>query len=191
MIPPEKSRTGRTARVVTALSHPGLIRIISDIDDNGPVDRRMLQRTFADLTRHQVRHALDAGRALGLVRLGRHARTSYLLTDRGTGLAEVYDTAARWARTHQFPSTAADFVTRVQHTLLLLSRVPTITYGPASFGRWAQRLVDAGLLPHSEAASDLYLPWTALTAWIQETPQVLTEHGLRSTTGADEGEHAA
>ncbi|MFD6912370.1 regulator [Streptomyces virginiae] len=109
------------ARATAALSHPGLVRIISDIDDNGPLQRHLLSRTLTGLPRQQLRHATAAGRALGLLRTRTHGGTPALvLTSAGKELADVYDTAARWARTHHYPCDVSDFVTRVQATLTLL-----------------------------------------------------------------------
>ncbi|MFG2978839.1 hypothetical protein ACGFYY_38360 [Streptomyces sp. NPDC048331] len=104
-----------------ALSHPGLIRIVSDIDDNGPLQRHLLSRTLTGLTTWQRRQASAVGRALGLLKASTvEGIPSLVLTPAGEELAEVYDTAARWARTHHHPSDVSDFVTRVQATLALL-----------------------------------------------------------------------
>ncbi|WP_406186181.1 hypothetical protein [Streptomyces sp. NBC_01006] len=115
------SDTAALARVTAALSHPGLVRIISDIDDNGPLQRHLLSRTFTGLSRQQLRHATASGRALRLLRAGTHAgNPALVLTPAGKELADVYDTAARWARTHHYPCDVSDFVARVQATLTLL-----------------------------------------------------------------------
>lgn len=115
-----------------ALSHPGLIRIVSDIDDNGPLERHLLSRTLTGLSRWQRRQASAVGRALGLLQASTDEGVSTLvLTPAGEALAEVYDTAARWARTHHHPSDVSDFVTRVQATLALLgSAQPLPGYAP-------------------------------------------------------------
>ncbi len=115
------SGTDALARATAALSHPGLVRIVSEIDDNGPLQRHLLSRTLAGLSRQQLRHATAAGRAMGLLRTRTHGGTPTLvLTPAGKELADVYDNAARWARTHQYPCDVSDFVTRVQATLTLL-----------------------------------------------------------------------
>ncbi|WP_406346486.1 hypothetical protein OH787_06185 [Streptomyces sp. NBC_01547] len=115
------SDTDALARATATLSHPGLVRIISDIDDNGPLQRHLLSRTLTDLSRQQLRHATAAGRALGLLRTRTHGgNPTLVLTPAGKDLADVYDTAARWARTHNYPCDVSDFVTRVQATLTLL-----------------------------------------------------------------------
>ncbi|GAA2643755.1 hypothetical protein GCM10010425_59050 [Streptomyces spororaveus] len=104
-----------------ALSHPGLIRIVSEIDDNGPLQRHLLSRTLTGLSRWQLRQASAVGRALGLLKASTDGgNPSLVLTPAGEALAEVYDMAARWARTHHYPCEVSDFVTRVQATLTLL-----------------------------------------------------------------------
>ncbi|MGW1194486.1 hypothetical protein ACWD4B_01305 [Streptomyces sp. NPDC002536] len=176
--------TAQVGRAVTVLSHPGLIRLITEIDDNGPVNRRMLGRTFADLARHQIRHGLDVGRTHQLIRAGHHSEPCYLLTGRGADLADVYDTVARWARAHHFPAQASDFVTRIQHTLALLrheSARGVVTEEPVHLHR-AQQVVDAGLLPDTETASSLHRPWAAVSGWIRMNPSVLAATTRRSTT---------
>ncbi|WP_434596529.1 hypothetical protein [Streptomyces sp. A5-4] len=115
-----------------ALSHPGLIRIVSDIDDNGPLQRHLLSRTLTGLSRWQLRQASAVGRALGLLKASTVGGIpSLVLTPAGEALAEVYDTAARWARTHHHPSDVSDFVTRVQATLTLLGSAPAGSSGHA------------------------------------------------------------
>lgn len=134
----------------TALSHPGLIRIITEIDDNGPLHRHLLSRTLTGLSPWQRRQASAVGRALGLLEAtSEDGVPSLALTAAGEALAEVYDTAARWARTHHHPSDVSDFVTRVQATLALLSSAPT------SPGHAAE--LDG---------ESLQEPRTVLTAWI-------------------------
>ncbi|MFD7017539.1 hypothetical protein [Streptomyces sp. NPDC059928] len=116
----------RERRAIRTLTLPGLVRLVTEIDDNGPISHRRgsLQGAFGDLTLGQLRHAIDVARDLGLVHADEQAPDRYRLTESGEALAEVYDTAARWARAHQFPSDSSDFVTRVQHTLQLHSLSP-------------------------------------------------------------------
>ncbi|MEU7601898.1 hypothetical protein [Streptomyces sp. NPDC041003] len=117
----DRSPMGALVRATTTLSHPGLVRIVSEIDDNGPLQRHLLSQTLTGLSRQQLRHATAAGRALGLLRTRTHGgNPTLVLTPAGTELADVYDTAARWARTHHYPCDVSDFVTRVQATLTLL-----------------------------------------------------------------------
>ncbi|MFJ5546722.1 hypothetical protein [Streptomyces sp. NPDC093225] len=120
------------AQATVALSHPGLIRIVTEIDDNGPLQRHLLSRTLTSLSRQQLRHATKAGRTLGLLRIGTKAGVpSLLLTRGGTELAEIYDMAARWARTQRYPAPVADFVVRVQSTLTLLGAAGPFEDGDA------------------------------------------------------------
>lgn len=115
-----------------ALSHPGLIRIVSDIDDNGALERHLLSRTLTGLSRWQLRQASAVGRELGLLKASTDGGIpSLVLTPAGEALAEVYDTAARWARTHHHPSDVSDFVTRVQATLTLLGSTTAGSNGHA------------------------------------------------------------
>ncbi|MCY0935932.1 hypothetical protein [Streptomyces sp. H34-S4] len=134
-----------------ALLHPGLIRIISEIDDNGPLHRHLLSRTLTGLSPWQRRQASAVGRALGLLAASSDDGIPSLdLTPAGEALAEVYDTAARWARTHHHPSDVSDFVTRVQATLTLLGSAPT--------GADQDQELDY---------ESLHRPRTALTSWIR------------------------
>lgn len=112
---PNRNQPARTAEL---LSHPGLIRLITEIDDHGPVPT-ILARAFPDLPRHQIRHARDTARDLDLIHTDHH---TYRLTDRGTDLADLYDQAARWARARNLPARDSSFVTRVQATLGHLSQ---------------------------------------------------------------------
>lgn len=135
-----------------ALSHPGLIQIISEIDDNGPLHRHLLSRTLTGLSPWQRRQASAVGRALGLLKASSDDGIPSLdLTAAGEALADVYDTAARWARTHHHPNDVSDFVTRVQATLTLLGSTPS------SPGH-AAKLDD----------ESLHVPRTALTGWIRD-----------------------
>lgn len=114
-------------RAIRTLTLPALIRLVTEIDDNGPISQQKgsLQSAFGDLTPGQLRHAIDVARDLGLVHADEQTRDRYRLTASGEALAEVYDTAARWARERQFPDASSDFVTRVQHTLQLSSSPQT------------------------------------------------------------------
>ncbi|MEU2874118.1 hypothetical protein ABZ769_33805 [Streptomyces olivoreticuli] len=174
-------------RAVAVLSHPGLIRLVSEIDDNGPVQHRMLGRTFADLARHQIRHAFTAGRDHGLIYAEDTNSPCYLLTHSGADLADVYDQAARWARAHNYPSATGDFVTRVRETLVLLGREQVIDAMTSEAGDEEARgqVADAGLLPTTEAVAELHRPWAALSRWTETNPSVLTTAARRSCSTAE------
>ncbi|AIA01183.1 hypothetical protein [Streptomyces noursei] len=184
MTTPEILHHPHARRTITALSLPGLIRLISETDDNGPVSRGSLGATFDDLTCHQLRHALDAARDFGVVYADEEAQpASYRLTRSGEDLAEGYDTVAHRARTHQYPSPSSDFVTPVQSTLHLLARVPDAHQAPKDDGaRDRLEALNAVLGPH--AARALEVPRVALATWFQERPQALPP-------AAPEKEHAA
>ncbi|MGW6455100.1 regulator [Streptomyces sp. NPDC055078] len=112
----------QVTQTVEVIGHPGVIRLVTEIDDHGPVPRHMLSRTFPDLPRQQIRDGSVLAREHRLVRTGQQARQpAYQLTDHGTALADVYDTAARWARANDYPTRVGDFTTRVRATLALLS----------------------------------------------------------------------
>ncbi|MFE1407853.1 regulator [Streptomyces sp. NPDC058770] len=106
-------------RVCTAVASAALIRLIAEIDDNGPIPAHELACTLPDLTPHQVRYATEQARLLGLVRAW--PGCGLCLTEAGLQLAEIYDSAARWARIRNHPRRACDFITRVQDTLRLLA----------------------------------------------------------------------
>ncbi|MBA2950293.1 hypothetical protein [Streptomyces himalayensis] len=147
-------------RAIRALTLAGLIRLITEIDDNGPISHRRgsLQGAFGDLTPGQLRHAIDVARDLGLVHADEQAPDRYRLTASGEALAEVYDTAARWARARHFPDTNSGFVTRVQHTLQLHSRSPQAN--------------GSSLEPSA--------PHQVLTEFLQSNPRVLHHADVRS-----------
>ncbi|MCZ1006821.1 hypothetical protein [Streptomyces lydicus] len=169
MTRPLPSSLRQERRAIRTLTLPGLIRLVTEIDDNGPISHRRgsLQGAFGDLTRAQLRRAIDTARDLGLVHADQEAPDRYRLTAAGEDLAEVYDTAARWARSHQFPSPSSDFVTRVQHTFQLQSSEPTSA-------RTAQSA-----------------PLKALSEWLTAHPRVLHQAGDCSSGAAQESGLAA
>ncbi|MFF3372063.1 hypothetical protein ACFYXF_03795 [Streptomyces sp. NPDC002680] len=160
-------------RVINSLSLPSLIRLVSEIDDNGPISHRRgsLQGAFGDLTRNQLRYAIDVAHALGLVYVTDQQSARYRLTAAGEDLAAMYDTVARWSRTHQLPATASDFVTRVQHTLKLLGDDDTVLAAEADLA-----------LGHLR---------TTLADWLHTHPQTLDAVASRSSRTAGETEYAA
>lgn len=180
-------------RAIRALALPGLIRLVTEIDDNGPISSRRgsLQSTFDDLTVPQLRHAIDRAREFGLVYGDEHERVRYRLTDSGAELAEVYDTAARWARAHQFPAVASDFVIRVQRTLDLLGHAPALAHGAACIGDPSGLVVPGGAVLDCGAIAALDDPRNVLTAWLQSQAYVLHHTALHSSHAVDEWESAA
>ncbi|MER6304959.1 hypothetical protein [Streptomyces sp. NPDC001657] len=109
----------------SVLSSPALIRLITEIDDNGPIPSRRLADTLADLSAHRLRQATDLARGLDLVHVRPGGRLG--LTPSGLELADVYDVAARWARRHAYPDPVSDFTSRIQSTLALLAAAPILT----------------------------------------------------------------
>ncbi|MEU7646281.1 hypothetical protein [Streptomyces huasconensis] len=180
-------------QAIRALSLPALIRLVSEIADNGPINRRRgsLQAAFGNLTANQLGHAIDRARDFGLVHGDEHERVSYRLTDSGEDLADVYDTAARWARTHQFPTATSDFVTRVQHTLTLLGQGPALARGVARLGTSQGLLLPGEAALSPQAISALDGPQAALTAWLQANMSRQHDTTLHPAPTADEMERAA
>ncbi|OKI09394.1 hypothetical protein A6A06_01405 [Streptomyces sp. CB02923] len=153
--------TAELRDTVTMLSSPALIRLVTEIDDNGPIPPRGMARTFADLPVHQLRQSTDAARALNLVR-GRPG-AGLGLTAAGVELADVYDACARWARRHACPTESSDFTSRVQHTLSLMSN----TLHPVTLDRLRRGVQPPG----AQAAADLVRPHDLLRQWLTAYPQ--------------------
>nr|WP_203615414.1 hypothetical protein [Streptomyces sp. SID13726] len=150
---------------------PGLIRLVTEIDDNGPISQKRgsLQGALGDLPLGHLRHAIDTARDLGLVHAGGHATVRYQLTASGKDLAEFYDTAARWARARQLPSPVSDFVARVQHAL---------------------QAEDDGS-PYTGATPEPPTPRAALSAWLTAHPRLLRRDTAPCLEAAQESGRAA
>ncbi|MFJ9900745.1 regulator [Streptomyces sp. NPDC091280] len=114
--------TSGVEHACTVLSSPALIRLITEIDDNGPVPPRALRRTVPDVPGVHLRRDTGRARLLGLVHVQPGAGLA--LTVSGGELAGVYDELARWARRHAYPAPVCDFTGRIQHTLALLTGPP-------------------------------------------------------------------
>ncbi|MET9866385.1 regulator [Streptomyces sp. NPDC006386] len=146
------------------LASRSLIRLLTEIDDNGAIPPRRLAGTLPDLSSHQLRCASDTARAHGLVRVAPGAGLE--LTESGMELADLYDALARWARRHSLPAAVCEFSSRVQHVLGLLA--PSLTPGNAD---------RPGPLPSVrptsvEAEADLACVRTLLIQWLVGNPQV-------------------
>jgi len=76
-------------RAIRTLTLPALIRLVTEIDDNGPISHQKgsLQSAFGDLTAGQLRYAIDVARGLGLVHADEQAPDRYHLTAGGEALA--------------------------------------------------------------------------------------------------------
>ncbi|MGW5650583.1 regulator [Streptomyces humi] len=108
---------------VELLASRPLVRLVTEIDDNGAIPPRRLAGTLHDLATHHLRSASDTARAHGLVRIT--PGTGLELTEAGAELADLYDEMARWARRHAVPASVCDFSGRIRCVLELLA--PSIT----------------------------------------------------------------
>lgn len=156
MIPP--GHFARAQGACSALSTASLVRLITEIDDNGPIPPRGLSSALPDLTTHHLRQATERARDLGLVRV--RAGNGLALTESGLHVAELYDAIARWARRFTYPAPRCDFTGRIRHTLAVLSDPATLK---------ALRVQKpSGQLPLSEeAARALAEVWMLLDQWLR------------------------
>lgn len=146
------------------LSSPGLIRLITEIDDNGPIPPRRLAGTLPDLSAHHLRRTIHVARVHGLVRVA--PGVGLVLTEAGSELADFYDATARWARRHAYPARVCDFTTRLQQSLSLLA--PGLLTDRAD-GSPRPAGEDT---PSTEAETDLDHPRALLVQWLDANPQV-------------------
>lgn len=146
------------------LSSPGLIRLITEIDDNGPIPPRRLAGTLADLSAHHLRRTSHVARVHGLVRVA--PGVGLALTAAGSELADFYDATARWARRHDYPTRVCDFTTRLQHSLSLMA--PALLANRADD---SQRSAGEDM-PCAEAETDLDHPRALLVQWLNANSQV-------------------
>ncbi|WP_327669502.1 MULTISPECIES: regulator [unclassified Streptomyces] len=151
-------------RAVELLASRPLIRLVTEIDDNGAIPPRRLAGTLPDLSSHQLRRACEAARAHGLVRTA--PGSGLELTDGGAELADLYDAAARWARRHAYPAPVSEFSSRIRHVLDLLA--PSLT--PERADDLSPR--STASLPSGEAEAELARPRTLLSQWLASNPQV-------------------
>ncbi|MFH9090874.1 regulator [Streptomyces sp. NPDC017673] len=150
------SPTAGLRHACTVLSTPGLIRLVTEIDDNGPIPPRGLTHTLPDLSVHHLQQAVGQARALALVR--HQPGVGLSLTPSGSGLADVYDVLARVARRHRLPAPVCDFTSRVQHALTLLTMPVLATEQAEGASR--------------TAAEDLDGTRALLQQWLQENPHL-------------------
>jgi hypothetical protein len=149
---------------VELLASRSLIRLVTEIDDNGAIPPRRLAGTLPDLSTHQLRSATDTARAHGLVQVAPGAGLE--LTEAGMELADLYDVAARWARRHAYPAPVCEFSSRVRHVLdLLAPSLMTERTGGLSRPSVAR-------LTSDEAEADLARPRALLIQWLAGNPQV-------------------
>ncbi|MFJ9712791.1 regulator [Streptomyces sp. NPDC101234] len=146
-------------RAVELLSSRPLVRLVTEIDDNGAIPPRRLAGTLSDLSKHQVRSASDTARAHGLIRITPGAGLE--LTQAGTELADLYDAMARWARRRAVPAPVCEFSGRIRHVLGLLA--PLLT---------GESVGTPFPLGGSEGEAGLARPCMLLTQWLADNPQV-------------------
>ncbi|GAA1159886.1 hypothetical protein GCM10009654_15060 [Streptomyces hebeiensis] len=144
--------------IVALLASPGLIRLITEIDDNGAIPPRRTASTLPDLSPRHLRRATEAARTHGLVRTA--PGTGMELTETGAELADLYDATARWARRHAYPTQVCDFTRRIQHALDLLA--PSLV---TEHAEGSHRLANADPLS-TEAEADLARPRALLLQWL-------------------------
>ncbi|MDF9811797.1 regulator [Streptomyces sp. SPB162] len=146
-------------RAVELLASRPLVRLVTEIDDNGAVPPRRLAGVLPDLSTRQLRSASGTARAHGLVRVAPGAGLE--LTDAGMELADLYDAMARWARRHTVPAPVCEFSSRIRHVLDLLA--PSLT---------AERADRPSPLISGGTEAGLARPRTLLIQWLAENPQV-------------------
>ncbi|KUL53204.1 hypothetical protein [Streptomyces sp. NRRL S-1521] len=157
---------------VDLLASRSLIRLVTEIDDNGAVPPRRLAGTLPDLSAHQLRSASEAARAYGIVRVAPGAGLE--LTAYGVELADLYDALARWARRHSVPAAVCEFSSRIQHALGLLA--PSLT--PKSADCPAPPL--HGRPISGEAEADLARVRTLVIQWLAGNSRVARTEPVRA-----------
>ncbi|MFJ5265493.1 regulator [Streptomyces sp. NPDC088387] len=156
--------TTEVRSTVQLLASRSLIRLVTEIDDNGAIPPRRSAATLPDLSTHQLRHATETARARGLVRTA--PGTGLELTDAGSELADLYDEVARWSRRHASPSPVCEFSNRVRYVLDLL----TLSLATESAESCAR--LSAACVPGVEAEEGLSRPYALLLQWMAANPQV-------------------
>jgi DNA-binding HxlR family transcriptional regulator len=149
---------------VELLASRSLIRLVTEIDDNGAIPPRRLAATLPDLSSHQLRCATETAHAHGLVRVA--SGVGLELTESGAALADLYDAAACWARRHASPASVCDFSSRIRHTLDLLA--------PSLVAKCAEGCTPASArdLTSPEAETDLARPRALLAQWLADNRQI-------------------
>ncbi|MFK0288458.1 regulator [Streptomyces sp. NPDC090499] len=145
-------------RAVELLASRPLVRLVTEIDDNGAIPPRRLAPTLPDLSTHQVRSASDTARAHGLILITPGAGLE--LTPAGTELADLYDAMARWARRHAVPAPVCEFSSRIRHVLGLLA--PSLT---------GEYVDNPSPLDGGEDEAGLARPRMLLIRWLADNPQ--------------------
>ncbi|MFZ3470331.1 winged helix-turn-helix transcriptional regulator [Streptomyces sp. 4.24] len=179
--------TADAASAAAMLSLRWTTRIISEIDDNGPIPRGAAQATFPDIPEDNLQHGMRSLRHRGLlqVRENRGDDSPLELTQAGQDLGDVYEALSRWARKHHYPAPQTGFVTRIESTLVLLRDRHTVSLlsAPSAmpYGYKARRALHAGLISAgpdgryalTAAGGELRQALAVLSNWAAEHPQVV------------------
>ncbi|MEW2620909.1 regulator [Streptomyces sp. NPDC048106] len=144
---------------VELLASRPLVRLVTEIDDNGAIPPRRLAGILPDLSTHQLGSASGMARAHGLIRTA--PGTGLELTEPGTELADVYDAMARWARRHAVPAPVCEFSSRIRHVLGLLA--PSLT---------TERVGGPSPRTGDKAEAGLAHCRMLLSQWLADNPQV-------------------
>ncbi|MCX5395611.1 regulator [Streptomyces sp. NBC_00102] len=139
-------------RTVDLLASRPLVRLVTEIDDNGAIPPRRMTATLTDLSTHHLRSASDTARAYGLIRIAPGAGLE--LTQAGLELVDLYDAMAHWARGHAVPAPVCAFTSRIRAVLGLLA--PSLATGAHVAG------ADEGLARLR----------SLLIQWLADNPQV-------------------
>ncbi|MFI1023403.1 regulator [Streptomyces olivaceus] len=158
--------TAEIRAAVEVLAFRPLIRLITEIDDNGAIPARRLAATLPDLSTHHLRIAAETACHHGLVRTT--PGTGLELTHRGRELADVYDVAARWSRRHSSPAAVCEFTHRVRHVLGLLAL--QISGESAQDPARPSAVSGTGTAP--EPGADPAHVRVLLLQWLAENPQL-------------------
>ncbi|MEU4486650.1 regulator [Streptomyces purpurascens] len=159
------TRLTEAHNVVELLGSRSLIRIVTEIDDNGAIPPLRLAATLPDLSPRQLRRATETARTHGFIRTARGAGLE--LTESGSELADLYDAVARWGRRHAYPEPVCDFISRIRHGLDLLA--PSLATEPTN----SLPRRPAAHLPSDEAEADLARTRALLVQWLTGNPQVV------------------
>lgn len=149
-------------QAVDLLASRYLIRLVSEIDDNGAIPPRRLASTLTDLSPHHLRRATDLARAHGLIRIA--SGSGLELTDAGSELADLYDAFARWDR-HHYPAPVRAFTDRVRRVFDLAVPSLMLVCSHDLSMRYAKRL------PSAEAEAELGRTRALLLQWLANNPQ--------------------
>ncbi|WP_433549150.1 hypothetical protein ACQPZG_31880 [Streptomyces sp. CA-294286] len=126
MSTPAVSET-QVSRAATLMGRNHTVRIISELDDNGPIPQGAMSAVFSPFILYPVHNVLRALCTRGLVTFDKQNEHRLTLTEAGRALGDVFDSLARWARAHQYPAEHADFATRVRSALALLRDPRTVS----------------------------------------------------------------